>query len=397
MATTVLQPEIDAAQGRLPMAALLALFTAGFVAVLTETLPAGLLPEMSATFGTTESLTGQLVTVYAIGTAVSVIPLNLLLRSWGRRSVILVALVGFTVANAATTFAPSIGFAFVARFVAGIAAGLIWSNIGGYAARLSPGARQGRGIAIAMAGAPVALSLGLPAGAFLGATVSWQLVFGLVTSVTILLIIWVALRLPDFAGQTPGVRINLRKAAALRGLPTILLTLAGFVVAHNLLYTYIGPLVVHTGIGNQLQWVLLVFGVASIVSIWLVGTFIDQHHRKLIVGGMALFTIAALALSLSAGSAVVLYIAAAAWGLTFGGATTLFLTAGSRAAGAAADVAQALMVTVFNVGIALGGFVGGLLLATFGIEVIPWVAFVIMVPTALSVVVFREHAFPSNV
>ena len=48
MVTTALQPETEPKQGRLPMAALLALFTAGFVAVLTETLPAGLLPQMSA-------------------------------------------------------------------------------------------------------------------------------------------------------------------------------------------------------------------------------------------------------------------------------------------------------------------------------------------------------------
>jgi predicted MFS family arabinose efflux permease len=383
-------------RGKLPLAGLLALFTAGFVSVLTETLPAGLLPQMSSTFGESESLTGQTVTIYAIGSAVSAIPLSTAMTRWGRRNVVIIALMGFILANSATALAPNLGFAFGARFVAGVAAGLIWSNIGGYAARLVPGKMQGRGIAIAMAGTPVALSLGLPAGAFVGTIVDWRLVFGIVTAISVLLIGWVLWKLPNFAGQAIGDRVKLKDAIMLRGMRTILWTLAGFVIAHNLLYTYIGPLVAHAGIGNQLQWVLFTFGVASIISIWIIGTFIDRHHRKLIVASMTVFAFAALAIGLSDGSTVLLYIAVGAWGLTFGGATTLFLTAGSRAAGAAADVAQSMIVTVFNIGIALGGLVGGIFLAGFGVVSIPWLALAIMIPTVASVALSKRHAFPAK-
>ena len=395
--TSTLAPQTQSAvRDKLPLAGLFALFTAGFVSVLTETLPAGLLPQMSSAFGQSESLTGQTITIYAIGSAVSAIPLSTAMTRWGRRNVVLAALIGFILANTATALAPTIGFAFGARFVAGIAAGLIWSNIGGYAARLVPGKLQGRGIAIAMAGTPVALSLGLPAGAFLGTVVDWRWVFGIVTAISVLLVGWVLWKLPNFEGQALGDRVKLKDAVMLRGIRTILWTLAGFVVAHNLLYTYIGPLVAHAGIADQLQWVLFTFGVASIVSIWIIGTFIDRHHRKLIVASMALFALAALAIALSDVSTLLLYVAVAAWGLTFGGATTLFLTAGSRAAGAAADVAQAMIVTVFNIGIALGGLIGGIFLAGFGVISIPWLAFIIMVPTLIWVALGKRHAFPAK-
>ncbi|WP_340583921.1 hypothetical protein [Brucella pseudintermedia] len=52
---------------RFPMSALLALAMAGFITILTEALPAGLLPQMSAELGVTTSVAGQLITVYAIG------------------------------------------------------------------------------------------------------------------------------------------------------------------------------------------------------------------------------------------------------------------------------------------------------------------------------------------
>jgi predicted MFS family arabinose efflux permease len=195
--TSTLAPQTQGAvRDKLPLDGLLALFTAGFVSVLTETLPAGLLPQMSSAFGQSESLTGQTITIYAIGSAVSAIPLSTAMTRWGRRNVVLAALIGFILANTATALAPTIGFAFGARFVAGIAAGLIWSNIGGYAARLVPGKLQGRGIAIAMAGTPVALSLGLPAGAFLGTVVDWRWVFGIVTAISVLLVGWVLWKLP---------------------------------------------------------------------------------------------------------------------------------------------------------------------------------------------------------
>ena len=58
-----------------------------------------------------------------------------------------------------------------ARFIAGVSAGLLWALLAGYAARMAPDHMKGRAIAIAMVGTPLALSLGVLAGAFLGAII----------------------------------------------------------------------------------------------------------------------------------------------------------------------------------------------------------------------------------
>lgn len=59
---------------RLPVFALLALAMTGFICILTETIPAGLLPEISSGLAVSPSLAGQLVTAYAAGSLLAAIP-----------------------------------------------------------------------------------------------------------------------------------------------------------------------------------------------------------------------------------------------------------------------------------------------------------------------------------
>ena len=71
-ARTAAHPEAD----KLPLAALLALAMTGFLALLTETLPAGMLLRISAGMGISETLAGQFVTLYAIGSVAAAVPLT---------------------------------------------------------------------------------------------------------------------------------------------------------------------------------------------------------------------------------------------------------------------------------------------------------------------------------
>lgn len=118
-------------QQKLPLFALLALATAVFITSLTETLPAGLLPAMSQDLRVSESATGQTVTVYAIGTALTAIPLTAATAGWRRKKLLLSAMAGFAVANTVTAVSSVYELTMVARFVAGVAAGLAWALLAG--------------------------------------------------------------------------------------------------------------------------------------------------------------------------------------------------------------------------------------------------------------------------
>lgn len=153
--------------------------------------------------------------------------------------------------------------------------------------------------------------------------------------------------------------------------PVLAVTLC-FVLAHNLLYTYLAPLLTSHRMADQIDSVLLVFGGSALVSIGLTGVLIDNWLRPLTFTGIGLFLTAAFILAFTTGSPLAIFGAALIWGLAFGGSATVFQTASARAAGPAADVAQAMMVTAWNIAIFGGAVAGGVILESVGADGLAW-------------------------
>lgn len=389
------------ARTRLPLGGLLALAAAGFLTILTEALPAGLLPSMGASLGVSQALVGQLVTAYALGSLVAAIPLVAATRGCRRRPLLLVAIGGFALVNTITALSTHYGLTLAARFLAGVFAGLLWALLAGQASRMVTPALRGRAIAVAMLGAPVALSLGIPAGTWLGGLLGWQVAFGAMSVLSVLLLGWVRWTVPDFPGASTARQTGLRQVLALPGLSTVLWVLLAFVLAHNLLYTYIAPFLAQAGMAARIDVMLLVFGGASLVGIWLTALLIDRWLRALVLAGIGAFGAAALVLGLANmanGQPAAIFAGMAVWGVAFGGAATLFQTAAANTADGgsadAADVAQSLLVTAWNLAMALGGLAGGWLLTDFGAQSLPWTPCLLLVLAGWGAWRGSAHGFP---
>ncbi|THV26534.1 MFS transporter [Glycomyces paridis] len=391
-ATSTRAVEAPAGPGRLPLSGLLALATAVFITVITESLPAGVLPAMGADLGVGEPAMGQAVTVYAVGTALTVIPLAHLTAGWGRKPVLLLAVGGFVAANTLTALSTDYTLTLAARFVAGAAAGLSWALMVGYARRMAPPAMQGKAIAIVMAGIPLALALGVPAGTFIGGALGWREAFGLMSAVALAAIAWIAAVVPGFPGRRAEDRLPVLRAAALPGVPAVLAVIALYVVGYNALYTYIATYLDRFGMGDDVDAVLLVFGLAAIVGIWVVGAHVDRRLRLLTIGATALVAVAAAGLAVGAESPALVYVAVGLWGLGHGGVPTLLQTAAGLAGAKAADTVQAAVVTLWNAATAAGGAVGGVLLAHLGPLSLPWTVALLGVPV-LAVVLAARRGF----
>lgn len=397
-ATNTLASHADqAAQpSKLPLPALLALALAGFITVLTEAMPAGLLPQIGAGLAVSEPLAGQLVTIYAFGSLIAAIPLTAATQGMRRRPLLVLAIAGFAVANSVTAVSGSYFLTMAARLVAGVSAGLLWALLAGYAARMVPEHLKGRAIAVAMVGIPLALSLGVPSGTWLGAIVGWRACFGIMSVMTLGLVAWVLASVPDFAGHPANQRLPLARVFTLPGVRAVLFVTLAFVLAHNILYTYIAPFLREANAAVRLDLALLAFGVASLVGIWITGVLIDKWLRALTLASTVLFGLAVLALGAGGVSAAVIYSAAAIWGLGFGGVSTLFQTAIAKTAGPSADVAQSMLVTAWNIAIAGGGVIGGLLLDGLGIGAFPPVLVALLAATWLAAWSARRHGFPPH-
>jgi predicted MFS family arabinose efflux permease len=381
-------------QDRMPIGSLLALAMAAFITILTEALPAGLLPQMAQSLEVSEAWVGQTVTIYAIGSLLAAIPLTAATQGIRRRPLLLVAIAGFAIANTVTALSASYGLTMVARFLAGVSAGLLWALLAGYAARMVPEHQKGRAIAIAMVGTPLALSLGVPAGTFLGNLVGWRMCFGIMSLLALLLMVWVRGKVPDFAGLATGKRLSLGHVLTVPGVRPVLFVVLAFVLAHNILYTYIAPFLLTADMADRTDLVLLVFGVMSLVGIWIIAVLIDRRLRALTLASTVLFGLSALALGVAGDTPTVVYAAVAAWGLAFGGTATLFQTALAKSAGEAADVAQSMLVTAWNIAIAGGGMMGGMLLEQFGVEAFSPALLVLLLLALLVAWSAKRHGFP---
>ncbi|WP_443078223.1 MFS transporter [Streptomyces sp. SP17KL33] len=361
--------------------------------ILTEALPAGVLPEMARDMSVSESAMGQALTVYAIATGVAAIPLSVTTAAWGRKQLLLLAVTVVAVANLVTALSSNYPLTMAFRLLAGVAAAVVWAELVGYARRLAPPTLQGRAIAITMAGVPLALSLGIPLGTFLGELFGWRLTFGLVTVVSVALLGWITVSVPDAPGRRPEAREPVLKALSLPGVAAVLFVVAAYVLAHNILYTYIATFLDAYDMADSRDSVLLVLGIASVASIWITGVLVDRRLRQLTIVSSALFLAASVLLAALAGNMIVVYTAMVLWGLGWGGVTTLLQTAITDAAG---DRGQALPVTTWNSFMAGGGAVGGILLDGLGPKSFPWSVLALMAPVLLVVVAARKHAFPTT-
>jgi predicted MFS family arabinose efflux permease len=385
---TASSPSTRAASARLPIIGLMALATASFISILTEALPAGLLPQIAHDLDVSEAAAGQFVTAYAVASLIVAVPVTAMTQGVRRKPLLLTAIGGFAAGNIVTAISSDYALSLAARFCAGAGAGLLWALLPGYASRMAPPNLRGRAIAIAMVGVSLAMSVGVPAGTFASKVIGWHATFGVLSAFALGLIAWITLGVPDFPGLAQGKRASVRQALANPGVRAALMITFTFVLAHNILYTYIAPFVVPAGLSERVDLVLLVFGLAAIVGIWITGVLVDRWLRPLILASSLVFVGASLALGLAGRDPAIVFISVAAWGIAFGGCATLFQTALAVAARDAADVAQSLLVVVWNVAISGGGVIGGILLNRTGVASFPWtllplllVSFVVAVRT----------------
>ena len=146
-------PEAPApAPTALPWRHLAVLSFAAFWTVTLEMLPAGLLPQISRDLDVRPARVGLLVTVWAVTVGLSSLPLTRLTRSWQRPTALAAGLAVLGVASLASALAPTFGGVLAARLVAATGHGLFWSVLMVYAASLAPAGREARAISVVLAG-----------------------------------------------------------------------------------------------------------------------------------------------------------------------------------------------------------------------------------------------------
>ena len=227
-----------------------ALTLATFVAITTELVPVGLLPQISSDLEVTESIAGLLVTVYAFMVAALAIPLTLGTRRLPRKGLLLCTLVAYTVSNALVGIAPSFGLVAAGRAVGGIAHALFFSLSIGYASRLVLPHVTGRALALVTAGASAGLVLGVPLSTALGTAVGWRNGFLVLAGVCALATVLVALLLPAVSAATTPRTPTTPAPTGGRGSGLVSASNTLTYLAQYTVYTYVAVILLATGLSE---------------------------------------------------------------------------------------------------------------------------------------------------
>lgn len=352
----------ESEERRLPIVSLVALALIGFILIAMETMPAGLLPAIASGMRTDESTVGLFVSAYALGTVIVTVPAISLTRGFRRKPLLLVSVAGLVIANAITAVSPDVTVSLVSRFGAGAFSGVIWGMLANYAIRISPPARSGLALSIMSTGAPLGFAFGTPLGAFIGGLMDWRWSFGGVSLLALVVGLIILIVVPDAPGLPPAGRLPLRQVLSLRGVSIILIVIVVWMLAHSTIYTYVAPYLRVTGTGITPELMLLVYGLASLGGVAVVGVLLDRHPRALLHTSAATFTGAGVVMAVGHASVPAVLIAALLWGVSFGGAAPQLQHALTRAGRDNADIANSFLPVAFNLAIFGAGILGGLLL-----------------------------------
>ena len=355
---------------RFPLRALLLLGAGVLVTVTAESLPAGLMPEMATELGVAPLQIGLLISVWAVTVVLTSIPLARATGRFDRRLVVAGSLAVFALANVATALAPAYGFVVGARVVAAVAHGVFWAVVIVYATALLSPDHLGRGLALVTAGGTAATVAGLPAATLLAQALGWRAAFALLGTIALALAVVVVRAMPsqrtaasdpasDPASRSGGLRRDPSlPALAAFGLAAVLIAIAQFAS-----FTYIRPyLEVSASVGAEWAAALLfVYGAAGIAGVVAAGFLADRFPRAALAAILVLFAAVFAVLTLAAGAFAAVVVALLAWGVAMGALFPLLQTTLMRiATERTRTLASAGIVVLFNVGISVGPWLGGI-------------------------------------
>lgn len=371
--------------------ALWALTLSAFAIGTTEFVIVGLIPTIAASLGVSVPSAGLLVSLYALGVAIGAPVLTALTGKVPRKHLLLGLMVLFTLGNLVAWMAPNYEALMAARVLTGLAHGVFFSIGSTIATSLVPKEKAASAIALMFTGLTVALVTGVPLGTFIGQHFGWQATFLAVSLLGVIAVIGSAILVPsDIAGSKPS---SLLTQLAVLKKPRLLLVYAMTTLGYGgsfIAFTYLAPVLQEVSgfAASTVSLVMLVYGVSVAAgNIW-GGRLADRHGPvPALQIVFALLAVVLLALTFTAPSKPLVLITVLAWGaVAFGnvpGLQVYVVQRAERDAPQAVDVASSLNIAAFNVGIALGAWGGGLIVAQLGLMATPWIGALVVVGALL--------------
>lgn len=387
-----LDPKEDKPQSALKSwFALLSVAIGAFALVTSEFLPVGLLSDIATDLNISVGTAGLMVTAPGVIAAFAAPLVTVGVGKIDRRYLLWALTLLMITSNLIATFSNNFTILLIGRLLLGLGIGGFWSIAVALSGRLAPpGIEMGRASSVIFTGVTLATILGVPLGSWIGNEFGWRSSFAITGLLGAIVFVGQLLMLPALPATT---------AVKMRDLPVLfqhkyartgLLGIVLLVLAHFSTYTYVTPFLKHDAgfDGNLVSTLLLVYGVAGVVGNVIAGWATSRNIRKSFMAVVTLIGAAMILFPIFAEHLTGAVLTIALWGLAFGAMPTCANMWMFAAVPEAMESGAAILVSTFQVGIAVGSLLGGSIVDHFNIPSIMWVGGSLAILSLLSLYIW---------
>ncbi|MBP3126831.1 MFS transporter [Thalassospira sp. ER-Se-21-Dark] len=349
-------------------AAVISMTLGVFGLVTAEFLPVSLLTPMADDLRITEGMAGQAMSATAVMALITSLLTATVTRKIDRRYVLLGFSVLLIAANIIIAQAPNFAVLLTGRVLLGIALGGFWTMSAATIMRLVPEKSVPRALAIMFSGVSAATVFAAPLGSYLGDVIGWRNVFMAASLLGVLALVVQFATLPK---MPPRGRATLRTLIEVINRPRMkfgLLSLVLIITGHFALFTYVRPFLENvSGVTTAgVSGILLGFGVANFIGTYVGGALIARSLRMTIALMPMIMGLTGVGMVAIDGAVAPTTVLVAIWGMAFGGVPVAWSTWITRTVPDEAESGGGLLVAGFQLAIATGAAVGGLVFDTSG-------------------------------
>ena len=355
----------------------LILIASSFMLGMSEFIVVGILPDIAADLKISEVTVGNLVSLFAFVYA-PVTPLGSALSARFPRFATHLTLIGiFLAGNILCAFAPNYAVLVVARIMIALVSGTLVAVAMTYAPDVTTDRFRTKFIAWVFSGFSIASVVGVPVGTWVANTFGWRWAFHIINVLTIMLIVGMVVALPRNShivkiGFLPQFRLFFDRRIQLGVLDVVCGAAASYVF-----YTYLTPIMrdeVHVP-EQYLSVGLVIFGAACLWSNLYGGKLADRgrgvepltHIRPIYCAHAVLMASLVVAHWVPVYGALLLVVLGMFMYLQNSASQVLYMDVASQSHPGSLNLAASLNSMSFNIGIAIGSAVGGLINGHFGL------------------------------
>ena len=344
--------------------ALLALALSAFAIGTTEFVIMGLLPDVAGNLHVSIPSAGWLISGYALGVAIGAPVMAVLTARLPRKRTLLLLMLIFILGNLLCATASGYAFLMLARVVTALCHGAFFGIGAVVASRLVAPERQASAVALMFTGLTLANVLGVPLGTWFGQLYGGRATFWAVSGIGLLAFIALLVSLPVDKDEKPVSLMREVRALNSGKLWLSLLTTVWFSAAMFALFSYIAPILIQiTGISaDGVSWTLFLMGAGLTLGNTLGGRLADHKLSLSLLLSFSLLTVFSLLFRWSSGEILLAEVTLFLWSMAAFSLVPALQINVVRYGHDAPHLVSTLNISAFNLGNALGAWLGGVVI-----------------------------------